>query len=80
MWCGTRPRPFSSAAPDDRLSYATFRLDDAELNAIREITAGGEPVDRLYHVDLVDAAGVVHASVEKTIYIRRREESSRRSR
>jgi hypothetical protein len=60
--------------------YATFRLDDAELNAIREITAGGEPVDRLYHVDLVDAAGVVHASVEKTIYIRRREESSRRSR
>jgi acyl-coenzyme A thioesterase PaaI-like protein len=41
---------------------------------------GGEPVDRLYHVDLVDAAGVVHASVEKTIYIRRREESSRRSR
>jgi acyl-coenzyme A thioesterase PaaI-like protein len=50
---------------------ATFRLDDAELDAIRAATAGGEAVDRVYHVDLVDAEGVVHASVEKVIYVRR---------
>ena len=29
-------------------------------------------IDRVYQVDLVDRDGVVHASVEKTIYIRRR--------
>lgn len=51
---------------------ATFKIDDAELETIRQLTAGGDPVDRVYNVDLVDAEGVVHASVEKTIYIRKR--------
>jgi len=53
--------------------FATFRIDDAELDAIRAATANGEPVDRSYNVDLVDAEGVVHASVEKIIYVRRKE-------
>lgn len=52
--------------------FATFRLDDAELDAIRTATATGAPVDRTYNVDLVDADGVVHASVEKVIYVRRK--------
>ena len=52
--------------------YATFRLDGAELDAIRAATANGDPVDRVYDVDLVDAEGVVHASVEKVIYVRRK--------
>ena len=51
---------------------ATFRIDDAELEAIRAATAGGEAIDRLYRVELVDAEGTVHAEVEKVIYIRRR--------
>ena len=51
--------------------YATFTLDDAELDAIRDATASGEPLDRTYNVDLVDADGVVHASIEKVIYIRK---------
>jgi hypothetical protein len=51
---------------------ATFKMDDAELDTIRQLTANGDPIDRVYHVDLVDAEGVVHASVEKTIYIRKR--------
>jgi hypothetical protein len=50
--------------------HATFRLDDAELEAIRSATASGDAVDRTYNVDLADAEGVVHASVEKVIYIR----------
>jgi hypothetical protein len=49
---------------------ATFAIDDSELEAIRKLAAGGEPVDRIYNVDLVDRDGVVHASVEKTIYVR----------
>ena len=54
---------------------ATFRIDDAELDAIRTATTNGEPVDRSYNVDLVDAEGAVYASVEKIIYVRRREVS-----
>jgi hypothetical protein len=52
--------------------HATFRVDEAELDAIRNATATGEPVDRSYNVELVDAEGVVHASVEKVIYVRRK--------
>jgi len=52
--------------------YATFTIEENEVQAIREAAANGEPIDRVYHVDLVDAEGTVHASVEKTIYVRRR--------
>ena len=52
--------------------YATFRIDEAEITAIRDATASGAPIDRTYNVDLVDAEGVVHASVEKVIYIKRK--------
>lgn len=51
--------------------FATFRLDEAELDAIRAAAASGEPIDRAYNVDLVDGEGTVHASIEKVIYIRR---------
>ncbi|HEY8132741.1 MAG TPA: DUF4442 domain-containing protein [Thermoanaerobaculia bacterium] len=50
--------------------YATFKIAEEELTEIRNATAGG-PVDRVYTVDLVDAAGESHAAVKKTIYIRR---------
>ena len=52
--------------------YARFLLDDSELAAIRSATSTGDPVDRTYNVDLTDADGVVHASVEKIIYVRRK--------
>ena len=52
--------------------FATFRIDDAELDAIRAATAAGQPIDRTYNVDLVDAEGVVHASIEKVIYVRQK--------
>ncbi|HKR62216.1 MAG TPA: DUF4442 domain-containing protein [Thermoanaerobaculia bacterium] len=52
--------------------HATFRIDDAELDAIRDATATGEPIDRTYNVEVVDAEGVVHAVVEKVIYVRRK--------
>jgi acyl-coenzyme A thioesterase PaaI-like protein len=52
--------------------HATFTIDEAELDAIRAATASGQSIDRTYHVDLVDDAGVVHAAVEKVIYMKRR--------
>ena len=56
--------------------FATFLIPEAEIDAIRQLTAAGEPVDRVYQVDLVDGEGVVHASVEKTIYVRRKTPAS----
>ena len=52
--------------------YATFTLDDAELEAIRAATADGRPADRVYTIDIKDKDGVVHASVEKVVYVRRK--------
>ncbi|HEV2148452.1 MAG TPA: DUF4442 domain-containing protein [Longimicrobiaceae bacterium] len=53
--------------------HARFVLDEAELEAIRAATADGSPTDRTYRVELTDAGGTVHAEVEKTIYVRRKE-------
>ena len=52
--------------------HARFSLDDAELDAIRAALADAPAIDRVYTIDLVDADGVVHATVEKTIHIRRK--------
>ena len=54
---------------------ATFTIDEAELDAIRAAAASGAPIDRIYNVELVDAEGTVHASIEKVIYIRLKESS-----
>ncbi|MFQ5760157.1 MAG: hypothetical protein ACE5HM_04190 [Acidiferrobacterales bacterium] len=45
-------------------------LDTAELETIRTTLAAQPKLDRIYRVDLTDAADVVHASFEKTIHIR----------
>jgi hypothetical protein len=52
--------------------YAKFTIDDAELASIRDATASGDAIDRVYTVDLVDGQGVAHATISKTIYIRRK--------
>ena len=50
---------------------ATFRLDDAELEAIRAELATKRSIDRVYLIDLVSDDGTPHATVEKTIYVRK---------
>jgi len=55
--------------------YGTFKVDDAEVDAIRELTKSGEAIDRVFSIDLADRDGVVHASIDKTIYIRRKPET-----
>ncbi len=57
--------------PGKTTLYATFRIEEKELTAIREASREG-PIDRVYNVDLVDCDGAVHASVTKTIYIRQK--------
>jgi hypothetical protein len=50
---------------------ASFRIDDAELAAIRKALESAPKVDRIYRVELVDAEGVVHAEIEKVVHVRR---------
>jgi hypothetical protein len=59
--------------------FATFRIEEAEVEAIRAATAAGEAIDRIYNVDLVDRGGVVHASVEKVVYVKRKDGLSSRT-
>jgi hypothetical protein len=57
--------------------YARFLIEEEEVRTILRLTETVPSVDRVYRVDLKDAAGVVHASVEKTIYIRRNDAKRR---
>ena len=50
--------------------YARFRLGFTEVDAIRALLKTERSVDRVYTVELVDAEGGVHSTVEKTVYVR----------
>lgn len=52
---------------------ARFAVPQEETDAILRALESAPSVDRVYTVDLVDGAGVSIATVEKTIYVRRRE-------
>ncbi len=54
---------------------ASFRLDEVELTDIRRLLLELPKVDRSYTIQLVDAAGVSHAEVEKVIHISLRKSS-----
>ena len=51
--------------------HATFRVDDEEVARIRALLEERPSVDRRYEVELVDADGVVHATVEKVVHVAR---------
>jgi Domain of unknown function (DUF4442) len=53
--------------------YASVGLPPEEFDQIRAKLAPGEAIERVYRVDLADRAGTVHAEIEKTLHIRRRE-------
>jgi acyl-coenzyme A thioesterase PaaI-like protein len=57
--------------PGEDTLYATCRLPEGELDLIRTELARDDvdSIDRVYTVDLVDDEGVVHATVEKTVYV-----------
>ncbi len=51
--------------------YARFLISEEEIAEIRRLLETEPSIDRVYAVELKDAEGVVHAVVDKTIYIRR---------
>lgn len=57
---------------------ARFVISQDEIETIKQLTASQPSVDRVYTVDLADAAGVIYATVEKTVYIRRKVKEAQR--
>jgi hypothetical protein len=53
--------------------HACFSLDAPEIDAIKAELLARSAIERNYQVDLIDADGVIHASVTKTLHIRRKE-------
>ena len=51
--------------------HATVRLEQSEIDQIRNILTQTDSIDRVYSIDLTDEQGTVCATVEKTIHIRR---------
>ncbi|NJA88602.1 DUF4442 domain-containing protein [Rhodocyclus tenuis] len=52
--------------------FADFRISVEDLRVVRETVAREGRCDRHFHVDFCDAEGVVHAGIDKTVYIGRR--------
>lgn len=49
--------------------YVDFNLSQDEIDEIRRLAEDAKSVDRIYDVELKDKNGVVHAQIEKTLYI-----------
>ena len=51
--------------------FARFLISEEEIAEIRRLLETDPSIDRAYQVELKDSEGVVHAVVDKTIYIRK---------
>lgn len=61
--------------PGHETLYARFVLDADEIAYIERMLDASSSLELEYVVDLTDANGEVHATVEKTIHIRRKNET-----
>ncbi|GAA5179691.1 hotdog fold domain-containing protein [Niveibacterium umoris] len=57
-------------APGRGTVMARFRLDAAQIEDVKQQTAGGDKYLPTFHVDVVDAQGQLVSKVTKTVYIR----------
>lgn len=55
--------------PGKATLFADFVLMPEEIGEIKELAANSKSIDRIYHVELKDREGIVHAEIEKTLYI-----------
>jgi len=62
--------------PGRETLFATFRVTSADLDAIRAGLGARDKVEPELTVELVNAEGVVHASFQKILSVRRREASA----
>ncbi len=57
--------------PGKSTLFAEFIISNEEIHTIQTLLETEVSIDRIYHVDLIDAEGIVHASVKKTLYIKK---------
>jgi acyl-coenzyme A thioesterase PaaI-like protein len=57
--------------PGKSTLFARFVITDQILEEIRRELESQPKLDRIFYVELIDAAGVVHAQVERVVNIRR---------
>lgn len=55
--------------PGKTTLYANFLLTAGEIEEIKRLAETERSVDRIYDVELTDKDGVLHAVIEKTLYI-----------
>lgn len=60
--------------PGRETLFAKFLITAEELAEIKRLLETEKSVDRIYHVELVNKEGVVHAAIEKTIYVAKKQE------
>lgn len=57
--------------------FATFRLSEQEIELIRSASMRHPSIERVYRIELVDAEDGVCATVEKTVYIRKKQDGKK---
>ena len=62
--------------PGRETLFAEFLLNEAEIDEIKRLLETEKSVNRVYNIELVDKRGKVHAIVEKTLYIARKEKEN----
>ena len=55
--------------PGRKTLIAEFEITDDEIVEIKRLTETEKSINRVYHIDLKGENGVVHAKIEKTLYI-----------
>lgn len=55
--------------PGKTTLYADFLLTADEISEIKRLAETEKSIDRIYSVELKDKDGLVHATIEKTLYI-----------
>ncbi len=55
--------------PGRQTLYARFEITDEQLEMVREAVLANGQTEQTFKVDWVDAAGVVHAQIERLCYI-----------
>lgn len=58
--------------------YADFHLSTEEIDEIKRLAEDARSVDRIYNVEFKDKDGVVHAQIEKTLYIAKKSQNRER--
>lgn len=71
MWSKATSIEFKK--PGRSTLYARFQMPDGEVEQVRAALECSPTLDRVYTVDLADAAGTIHATITQTLHIRRKD-------